>query len=104
MICANIFARKMLKESATPPPSSENHHSHNNLTLILFKRIVIKINNIETYLFIHACQIKYLNNIVDQNHRLIKQIVQMMLNFKAFYSVKNVLTGFVMKHMITMFR
>jgi putative transposase len=38
-------------------------------------------------------QIKYLNNIVEQDHRAIKRVTKPMLNFKSFRSARNVLAG-----------
>ena len=38
-------------------------------------------------------QVKYLNNIVEQDHRAIKRVTKPMLNFKSFRAVKNVLAG-----------
>ena len=40
---------------------------------------------------IRSC--KYLNNIVEQDHRRIKSRVQPMLGFKKFYNAKRVLIG-----------
>jgi putative transposase len=37
---------------------------------------------------INIRQIKYLNNIVEQNHRGIKRIVNPMMGFKSFYSAQ----------------
>ena len=45
-------------------------------------------------------QVKYLNNIVEQNHRFIKRMTKPMLNFKPFRSAKNVLAGIELMHMI----
>jgi transposase-like protein len=45
-------------------------------------------------------QVKYLNNIVEQDHRAIKCVTRPMLNFKSFRSAKNVLTGIELMHMI----
>ena len=45
-------------------------------------------------------QVKYLNNIVEQDHRAIKRVTRPMLNFKSFRSAKNVLTGIELMHMI----
>ena len=45
-------------------------------------------------------QVKYLNNIVEQDHRAIKRITRPMLNFKSFRSAKNVLAGIELMHMI----
>ena len=38
-------------------------------------------------------QVKYLNNIVEQDHRFVKRIIKPMLNFKLFRAAKNVLAG-----------
>jgi len=45
-------------------------------------------------------QVKYLNNIVEQDHRAIKRVIKPMLNFKSFQSAKNVLAGIELMHMI----
>ena len=39
-------------------------------------------------------QIKYLNNIVEQDHRFIKKITKTMKGFKAFHSADATLAGF----------
>ncbi|WP_264376282.1 MULTISPECIES: IS6 family transposase [unclassified Wolbachia] len=38
-------------------------------------------------------QIKYLNNIVEQDHRFIKKRIKPMLGFKSFHSAKITITG-----------
>lgn len=45
-------------------------------------------------------QVKYLNNIVEQDHRAIKRVTKPMLNFKSFRSAANVLVGIELMHMI----
>ena len=45
-------------------------------------------------------QVKYLNNIVEQDHRAIKRVTKPMLNFKSFRTAKNVLAGIELMHMI----
>ena len=45
-------------------------------------------------------QIKYLNNIVEQDHRAVKRIIRPMLGFKSFRSAKNTLAGIEIMHMI----
>ena len=44
--------------------------------------------------------VKYLNNIVEQNHRAFKRITKPMLRFKSFRSARNVLAGIELMHMI----
>jgi transposase, IS6 family len=45
-------------------------------------------------------QIKYLNNIVEQDHRPIKRIVRPMLGFQSFHTANKTLKGIEIKHMI----
>ena len=45
-------------------------------------------------------QVKYLNNIVEQDHRAVKRVTKPMLNFKSFQSAKCVLAGIELMHMI----
>lgn len=45
-------------------------------------------------------QVKYLNNIVEQDHRAIKRVTKPMLNFKSFRSARNTLAGIELMHMI----
>ena len=45
-------------------------------------------------------QVKYLNNIVEQDHRAIKRVTRPMLNFKSFRGAGCVLAGVELMHMI----
>jgi putative transposase len=45
-------------------------------------------------------QVKYINNIVEQDHRAIKRVTRPMLNFKSFRSAGSVLAGIELMHMI----
>ena len=45
-------------------------------------------------------QVKYLNNIVEQDHWAIKRVTRPMLNFKSFRAARNVLAGIKLMHMI----
>ena len=45
-------------------------------------------------------QVKYLNNIVEQDHRAVKRITKPMLGFKSFKAAKSVLAGIELMHMI----
>jgi putative transposase len=49
---------------------------------------------------IEVRQIKYLNNLIEQDHRAIKRVTKPMLNFKSFRSARNVLAGIELMHMI----
>ena len=45
-------------------------------------------------------QNKYLNNIVEQDHRAIKRIVRPMLGFKSFRCARILIAGIEIMHMI----
>jgi putative transposase len=45
-------------------------------------------------------QNKYLNNIVEQDHRAIKRITRPMLGFKSFWSVMIIIAGIETMHML----
>lgn len=45
-------------------------------------------------------QIKYLNNIIEQDHRNIKRIVKPMMKFKSFHSARRTLSGIEAMNMI----
>ena len=45
-------------------------------------------------------QVKYLNNIVEQDHRAIKRLTRPMLGFKSFWSAAITLAGIELMHMI----
>jgi putative transposase len=49
---------------------------------------------------IDICQVKYLNNIVEQDHRFIKKITKPMMGFKAFHSAQATIAGIETAHMI----
>ena len=45
-------------------------------------------------------QVKYLNNIVEQDHRGVKRITRPMLGFKSFEAAQDALVGIELVHMI----
>ena len=45
-------------------------------------------------------QIKYLNNVVEQDHRAIKRVVRPMLGFKTFRCARALIAGIETMHMI----
>ena len=45
-------------------------------------------------------QVKYLNNILEQDHRFIKRITRPMMGFKAFHSAAATIAGIEAVHMI----
>ncbi|WP_221898407.1 DDE-type integrase/transposase/recombinase [Bathymodiolus japonicus methanotrophic gill symbiont] len=49
---------------------------------------------------IDILQVKYLNNIIEQDHRFIKKITKPMMGFKAFHSAQATIDGIETAHMI----
>ena len=56
--------------------------------------------NEDAGLDIELRQSKYLNNMVEQDHRAIKRIVRPMMGFKSFGSARVIITGIETMHMI----
>jgi putative transposase len=54
----------------------------------------------ETGHTIEIRQSKYLNNLVEQDHRAIKRIIRPMLGFKSFHTARVTLQGIELMHMI----
>ena len=48
---------------------------------------------------IEVLQVKYLNNIIDQDHRFIKKLTRQMKGFKSFKSASATLEGLEVAHM-----
>jgi putative transposase len=60
----------------------------------------IKSYNAEHGTAIAIRKVKYLNNIVEQDHRGVKRITRPMLGFKAFDAAQSTLVGIELMHMI----
>lgn len=60
----------------------------------------IKVYNKRSFSKIKIRECKYLNNIVEQDHRFIKWRIQNGLGFKSFASAKRILSGIEVVHML----
>ncbi len=60
----------------------------------------IKVYNRRNYSTIKIRQCKYLNNIVEQDHRMIKWRIMLGLGFKEFESAKRTISGIEVVRMI----
>jgi putative transposase len=60
----------------------------------------IESYNAEHEADIEIRQVKYLNNIVEQDHRAVKRLVRPMLGFKSFRSAAVTLASIELMHMI----
>ncbi len=60
----------------------------------------IESYNAEQETTIEMRQSKYLNNIIEQDHRAVKRIVRPMLGFKSFWAAQSTIAGIEVMHMI----
>ena len=69
-----------------------------NLAGLQSLNVILKFTGVGR--IIGIVQSKYINNIVEQDHRFIKRITRPMLGFKAFHSAAATLAGIETAHMI----
>jgi len=60
----------------------------------------IESYNLERDAEIELRQVKYLNNVVEQDHRAVKRQVRPMMGFKSFWSAAVTLAGIELMHML----
>ena len=91
---AKQFFKKSIKSSGLPTKINLDKNPANtsgletiNSTLPWNRKIIIR-------------KTRYLNNIVEQDHRFIKKITRPMKGFKSFYSASAALKGIELCHMI----
>jgi putative transposase len=53
-----------------------------------------------SFIQIQIRQVKYLNNIIEQDHRSIKKIIKPLRGFKAFHGAQSTLAGIELHHML----
>ncbi len=89
---AKRFFKKMITRQGKPSLVNIDKSGSNKAAL---KQI-----NIEGEKAIEIRQCKYLNNLVEQDHRQIKKLFRATLGFKNFHCAQKTLTGFELMHMI----
>ena len=98
---AKAFFEKAIGSSGLPEKinmdkSGANKAGIDAINLCLFALFLMGM----PYQHIEVRQVKYLNNLVEQDHRFIKKITQPMRGFKAFHSAKATLAGIELHHML----
>ena len=81
---AKAFFRKAFKENGRPDKVTIDKSGSNTAALDCFNKDAPKIE---------VRQTKYLNNIVEQDHRFIKKRTRLTLGFKNFYSARETISG-----------
>ena len=98
---ARAFFDKAIGSSGLPTivtidKSGSNTAALNTINLQLSILAILGL----TFMKISIRQIKYLNNIIEQDHRGIKRITKPMLGFKAFHSAQATLAGIELHRML----
>jgi len=86
------FLRKAIGQHGVPEKITIDKSGANTAALESY--------NAEHEADIEIRQIKYLNNIVEQDHRAVKRVVRPMLGFKSFRSAASTIAGIELMHMI----
>ena len=93
-IAAKAFFRKAFEQNGHPDKVTIDKSGSNTSALDSFNKDLSPEQKIEVR------QIKYLNNIVEQDHRFIKKRTRPTLGFKNFHSAKITIAGIESMRMI----
>jgi len=94
---ARLFFRRAIETNGIP---SRIAIDKSEVNLAGLQRINVGQKFSRTKQRIEILRVKYLNNIVEQDHRFIKRITRPTLGFKAFHSATATLAGIEVAHMI----
>lgn len=83
-------------EKVTMDKSGSNKSGIDAINLFLFTLFC----TVKTIFQITVRQIKYLNNIIEQDHRAVKRITKPMMGFKSLRSAKATIAGIELHHML----
>jgi len=86
-VAAKAFFRKAFKQNGMPEKITVDKSGSNKCAVDFFNE------DLEKDIQYEIRQVKYLNNIVEQDHRFIKKRIRIMLGFKSFYSASETLSG-----------
>ena len=91
-VAATRFFEKAMRQNGEPEKVTMDKSGAN-------KAAMNEINK-DRDVSIEVRQVKYLNNIIEQDHRFIKRVTKPMLGFKSFRAAREVLAGIELMHMI----
>jgi putative transposase len=86
------FLTKAIRQPSVPEKSTIDGSEAN--------AAAIRSYNAEHGTAIIIRQVKYLNNLVEQDHRSVKRVTRPMLGFKSFEAAQGTLVGIELMHMI----
>lgn len=85
-----------LPEKVTIDKSGANKSGLDAINVFLFSMFCM----LKTIFQITVRQIKYLNNVLEQDHRAVKRVTKPMMGFKSLHSAKATITGIELHHML----
>jgi putative transposase len=97
-VAATAFFKQAVDHNELPTKVVIDKSSANNAGLENINSLIFLAGLL---CFIDMLKVKYLNNIVEQDHRFIKKITKPMMGFKAFHSASATLAGIEAAHMIS---
>lgn len=98
---AKAFFIKAIGSSGLPEKITIDKSGANNAGINAINLQLIALSLLGCVLLqIEIRQIKYLNNIIEQDHRGIKRITKPMMGFKAFHSAEATLAGIELCRML----
>lgn len=80
---AKLYFRRTIKKNGKPKRFVIDKSEAN---LVEFQRIKVDLKFLPTHRLFEIFGIKYLNRIVEQDHRFITKVTRHALGFKAFYA------------------
>jgi transposase-like protein len=89
---AEAFLRKAIRNQGLPEKITIDQSGSNTAAIKRYNRAH------KTAIAIRQC--KYLNNIVEQDHRVVKRKVRLMLGFKSFWAARCTIAGIEVMHAI----
>ncbi len=98
---ARAFFEKAIGSSGLPDKVTMDKNGANKAGIDTINlRLALLFIMSGLFLQINVRQVKYLNNIVEQDHRFIKKITKPMKGLKAFHSADATLSGIELHHML----
>ena len=89
---ARRYLRKAMKTSGRPRKI--------NIDKSAASTAAIKAHNRESHSRVHLRRVKYLNNVVEQDHRPVKGKMKSMMGFKTFRTARITISGIELVHML----
>src|SRR5262245_45345973 len=89
---AEAFLRKAIRNQGVPEKITIDQSGSNTAAIQRYNRAR------KTDIIIRQC--KYLNNIIEQDHRAVKRRVKPMLGFKSFWAARCTIAGIEIMHAI----